>query len=123
MNPRPSQRFRPVLWTLPLVLGLPALTAILWYFFGPLLARQTFSGHTLPVDALALSPDGYQVLSGSRDHTARLWDAGSGRELCRFEGHSAAVMSVAFSPDGHRVATGSGDFSDIMHHLGQPGDC
>ena len=56
---------------------------------------------------MAFSPDGKQVLTGSEDKTARLWDAQSGKELRTFTGHTDWVMSVAFSPDGKQVLTGS----------------
>jgi WD40 repeat protein len=49
------------------------------------------------------------VLTGSKDKTARLWDAATGQEILAFTGHRSDVTSVAFSPDGARVLTGSAD--------------
>jgi len=59
--------------------------------------------------SVAFSPDGRTVLSGSEDHTVKLWDVASGREVRTFTGHSESVSSVAFSPDGHTALSGSRD--------------
>ena len=53
------------------------------------------------------APMATRVLTGSRDKTARLWDAATGNEIRAFKGHEHFVLSVAFSPDGARVLTGS----------------
>lgn len=66
-------------------------------------------GHSSFVRAIAFSPDGQNVLTGSADKTARLWDTKTGKELRKFEGHTSDVRSVAFSPDGKYVLTGSED--------------
>jgi WD40 repeat protein len=56
-------------------------------------------GHSGSVKSVAFSPDGEQVVSGSRE-TVRLWDATTGVSLQTLEGHSNDVYSVVFSPDG-----------------------
>jgi WD40 repeat protein len=69
------------------------------------------------VHALAFSPDGKFLLSGSANHAPkapvadgsclRLWAVGSGREVRRFGHHSSAVTTIGFSPDGKYVVAGS----------------
>jgi phospholipid transport system substrate-binding protein len=48
-------------------------------------------------------------VTGSWDHTARVWDVASGKESIALKGHRAGVRSVCFAPDGRRVITGSED--------------
>ncbi|MGO8926024.1 MAG: protein kinase domain-containing protein [Limisphaerales bacterium] len=66
-------------------------------------------GHVARVFSAAFSPDGRQIVTGSSDGTAEVWDAASGRELFPLKGHSEWIISVAFSPDGQRIVTGSVD--------------
>jgi WD40 repeat protein len=58
---------------------------------------------------VAWSPDGKRMLSGSHDHTVKVWDAEKGQEVLSFKGHTEYVNSVAWSPDGKRILSGSGD--------------
>jgi WD40 repeat protein len=59
--------------------------------------------------SLAVSPDGRKVLAGFRDHTVRLFDVESGRQLHCLRGHKKFVNAVAFAPDGQRALSANGD--------------
>jgi WD40 repeat protein len=65
-------------------------------------------GHSGSVQSAAFSPDSRRVVTASADNTARIWDAGSGKQILRLD-HTGSVHSAAFSPDGKRVVTASGD--------------
>lgn len=71
-------------------------------YFGEI---RRFTGHTGHIRSIAVSKDGKKVLTGSMDHTARLWDIETGKELQLFKGHTSWVWSVAFSPDEKEVLT------------------
>jgi len=65
--------------------------------------------HDDAVTCLAVSPDGRLAVSGSADHTVRVWDVATGKEQWKLDGHTGPVTGVAFSPDGHRVASCAAD--------------
>jgi WD40 repeat protein len=48
-------------------------------------------------------------VTASRDNTARLWDAASGKQIAEPMIHEDTVNSAQFSPDGQRVVTASVD--------------
>jgi WD40 repeat protein len=66
----------------------------------------TFDQHAERITSVSFSPDGRYVLTGSEDHSAKLWDVLTGEVIQSYE-HLAGVRSVAFSPDGSIVATAS----------------
>ena len=72
------------------------------------------NGHSNPVVSVAFSPDGSQIITGSYDSTAILWDTKRRVKLRTFKGHSDRIDSVAFSPDGKQILTGSGDATAIL---------
>jgi eukaryotic-like serine/threonine-protein kinase len=64
--------------------------------------------HNGPIEAVQFSPDGREVLTASRDKTARVWEAETGQPLTPPLPHANWVVSAEFSPDGQRVLTASG---------------
>ena len=60
----------------------------------------------LQVNAVAYSPDGTRIASGSFDGTLTVWDAATGAELATRTGYTFQVRAVAYSPDGTRIVTG-----------------
>jgi hypothetical protein len=59
----------------------------------------------------AFSPDGRQVVTASDDHTARVWDAVTGKSISPPLRTSNTIARAAFSPDGRLVATAGFDSS------------
>jgi WD40 repeat protein len=74
---------------------------------GPLL--RTLEGHSDGVNAVAVTPDGGQAISGSADKTLKVWDLKRGQLVRRLEGHIGGVNAVAVTPDGGQVILGSED--------------
>lgn len=65
-------------------------------------------GHWGTIYPLAYSPNGHWIASGSRDNTARLWDATTS-ELCLTLPHASTVWGLAFGSDGTWLVTGCQD--------------
>ncbi|MFH8473167.1 AAA family ATPase [Streptomyces sp. NPDC018000] len=71
--------------------------------------RTQLDGHSDTVRDIAWSADGNLLATASRDGTARVYDARSGRQLCVLPCDGAMVESVCFSPDATRLATAGRD--------------
>ncbi len=65
--------------------------------------------HSDAVRAVAFSPDGKTVLTGSADGAARLWDVLTGSPIGSPMRHEGRANAVAFSADGNIALTGSED--------------
>lgn len=65
----------------------------------------TLDGDTDWVLSAQFSEDKTRVLTGSRDGTARLWDARSGKELAVLKGAKVGAIRAQFSDNGARILT------------------
>jgi len=97
-------------------LGLPGnivtsstAAASLWAVMEQESGHLILDGHHGLVYSAAFSPDATRIITASADRTARIWDAGTGKEIKVLEGHKKDVKSAAFSPDGTRIITASAD--------------
>ncbi|MHC5536776.1 WD40 repeat domain-containing protein, partial [Singulisphaera rosea] len=69
--------------------------------------RRELKGHKGPITTLRFNRDGTRLISGSLDHTWRIWDVSTGGELRRQSGQARAVRA-GFSPDGQWIVSGDG---------------
>ncbi len=70
---------------------------------------RTLQGHTNLVYGVALSEDGRVAVSASADHTLKVWEVETGRELRTLTGHTSSVEGVALSRDGKTAVSASWD--------------
>lgn len=78
--------------------------------FGTLIYSYSPNVFTLhAVFAVAWSPNGQYIASGSYDNTVQVWDSAKGGIKYRYIGHTKPVEVLAWSPDGTRIASGGDD--------------
>ncbi len=62
-----------------------------------------YQGHTNAVWAVAWSPDGKYIASGSDDCTVQVWDPMTGHRRCMYTEHDSDVRAITWSPDSMRI--------------------
>ena len=77
----------------------------------------TLTGHSGEVNAVAISPNGETLVSGSEDSTIKLWDLRTGELKTTLTAHSNAVKSVAISSDNRTLVSSSADSTINLWHL------
>ncbi|NJM26850.1 MAG: hypothetical protein HC859_16650 [Bacteroidia bacterium] len=70
---------------------------------------KTVRHHRGSVAAVAVSPDGQLVATGSADSTIVVWKFPSFDKVQTFKGHLGQVSTLDFSPDGTMLVSGSTD--------------
>ncbi len=69
------------------------------------------TNHTERVNAIAWSPNGKYIASGSADQMVQVIEALTGKRVATLTGHTGAVQTLAWSPDSSRIASGSQDMT------------
>jgi serine/threonine protein kinase len=70
---------------------------------------RIFVGHTWGVLAIAFSPDGKILATGSDDNTIKLWSVNTGEEIATLANHSWSVTALTFDSTGEILISGSKD--------------
>jgi WD40 repeat protein len=73
------------------------------------------------VSAIAFSPAGGKLASGSLDGSVKLWDTGGSGNAVTLPGSAGErVTAVAFSPNGELLAAGRAHGGSLLWHVAQP---
>lgn len=70
---------------------------------------NTLSGHSSWVTAVAISPNGQTIVSGSLDDKIKIWHLQTGELTQTLSGHSKAINTLAISPNGQLLVSGGDD--------------
>lgn len=85
-----------------------------------LTSQQGLAGHQGPVRAMAVSPNGRLLVTGSCDKTARVWDLWADDPAVSatvLRGHRDRISTLVISPDGRWLVTAGQDSSAILWDL------
>ncbi|MBD2043547.1 serine/threonine protein kinase [Microcoleus sp. FACHB-672] len=73
------------------------------------LRHAFFDAHSNAIGALAMTPDGKLLASGSTDKTIRLWNLEKNFRIRTIPAHAGSVNALAISPDGKTLISASDD--------------
>ena len=82
---------RGVCWLKPIKPSLASAT-------GPLV--RILEGDGQEINAVAITPDGMQIISGHDDRALTVWDIASGKKVITLTGHTSSLKAIAITPDG-----------------------
>jgi WD40 repeat protein len=69
---------------------------------------RVLAGHEGAILSVAWSPDGGRIVTGSRDQTARVWEAATGKKLARIPSQGDSILSTSWTKDGKSIVTDDG---------------
>jgi WD40 repeat protein/serine/threonine protein kinase/DNA-binding XRE family transcriptional regulator len=75
---------------------------------------NSFNGHTADVFEIVISDDGKKAVSGSLDHSLRLWELDRGHVIRHVAEPSSLTFETDLSPDGRTAIRGSTDGSATL---------
>lgn len=81
---------------------------------------KVFSGHKVPVTAVAFSHDGAYAYTGDEHGVGQLWNVASGQSLAKLEFHLGPITAAAFTNDAKRLLTASADKSVAQWNISDP---